>query len=72
MVQETGGTLHLRWDAQAHPYLDVIHEGSSRTTLALHLKGGSADLPVAALPAGGQFLLHFSDGLNTVVHVANR
>jgi hypothetical protein len=72
VVQETGGTLHLQWDAQAHPYLDVIHEGSSRTTLALHLKGGSADLPVAALPPGGQFLLHFSDGLNTVVHVANR
>ncbi|MDR3683271.1 MAG: M66 family metalloprotease [Geothrix sp.] len=72
VVQETGGLLHLEWDAQAHPYVNVFYEGSSRTTLALNLRGGSADLPLAGLPAGGQFVIHYSDGLNAVVHSAPR
>jgi hypothetical protein len=68
VVQESGGVLHLEWDAQAHPYVNVFYEGSSRTTLALNLRGGSADLPLAELPAGGQFVVHYSDGLNAVAH----
>ena len=68
VVQEAGGVLHLEWDAQTHPYVNVLYEGSSRTTLALSLTGGSADLPVAGLPAGGQFVVHYSDGLNAVTH----
>jgi len=67
VAQEAGGVLHLEWDAAVHPYVNVLHEGAVRTTLALHLTGGSADLPVAGLPAGGRFVLHYSDGLNPVV-----
>ena len=72
VIRETAGLLHLQWDALAHPYVNVLHEGSTRTTLALHLKGGSADLSLAGLPAGGRFVVHYSDGLNTVAHTVNR
>ena len=68
VVQESGHVLHLEWDAQAHPYVNVLYEGSSRTTLALNLTGGSADLPLAGLPPGGQFVIHYSDGLNAAIH----
>lgn len=66
-VQETPGWLHLAWDVQAHPYLNLFHEGAHRTTLGLHLAGGRADVPLDGLPAGGRFVLHFSDGLNAAV-----
>ena len=68
VIRETPGNLHLEWDAQAHPYVNVIHEGAVRTTLGLHLRGGSADLPLTDLAAGGHFSIHYSDGLNTVAH----
>ena len=68
VVQESDHVLHLEWDAQAHPYVNVLYEGSSRTTLALNLTGGSADLPLAGLPPGGQFVIHYSDGLNAAIH----
>ena len=71
-MTEADGILHLRWNAATHPYLTVIHEGVQRTTLALNLEGGSADLPIAELPSDGQFVLHFSDGLNTVRHTLSR
>jgi len=72
VVRETAGLLHLAWDAQAHPYVNVIHEGAARTTLALHLTGGSADLSLAGVPAGGRFVVHYSDGLNTVSRSVDR
>jgi hypothetical protein len=72
VMTEAGGTLHLEWDAQAHPYVNVLHEGAVRTTLALNLTGGSADLPTAGLPAGGQFVVHYSNGLNAVVRTSSR
>ena len=72
VIRETPGNLHLEWDAAAHPYVNVLHEGATRTTLALHLRGGSADLPLKGLPAGGHFSIHYSDGLNTVAHHAQR
>jgi hypothetical protein len=33
--------------------------------LALDLQGGTASLPIAALPVGGRFEFGLSDGLNT-------
>ena len=66
VLRETPGNLHLAWDAQAHPYVNVLHEGATRTTLALHLQGGAADLSLAGLPPGGTFVVHYSDGLNTI------
>ena len=72
VIRETPGNLHLEWDAQAHPFVNVIHEGATRTTLGLHLRGGSADLPLTGLAAGGHFTIHYSDGLNTVAHHAPR
>jgi hypothetical protein len=72
VVQESGETLHLEWDAQAHPFVNVFYEGAARTTLGLHLTGGSADLSLAGLPTGGQFVVHYSDGLNAVAHLTMR
>jgi hypothetical protein len=64
-VSERNGVLHVEWDASLHTWVSVFHEGAARTTLALHLTGGSADLPLAGLPAGGRYAIHYSDGLNT-------
>jgi len=66
LIDEKAQTLHLRWDALEHPYVTVVHVGAKRTTLAMHLGGGSADLDLKGLPAGGHFMLHYSDGLNTL------
>lgn len=68
VVREAEGTLHLEWDAVAHPFVSVLHEGTRRTTLGLNLTGGSADLPLAGIPVDGQFVIHYSDGLNAVLH----
>jgi hypothetical protein len=72
VVREAAGSLHLEWDARLHPYVSVIHQGERRTTLGLHLTGGSADLSLAGLPEGGRFVIHYSDGLNPVVRVTAR
>ena len=66
-VREEAGVLHLQWDARVHPYAHVFHEGSVRTTLALHLSGGSADLPLDGLEPGGAFALHLTGGLEPQV-----
>lgn len=67
VVREDAGSLHLEWDPAVHPYVNVIHEGVRRTTLGLHLTGGAADLALAGLPAGGRWVIQYSDGLNPVV-----
>jgi len=72
VVREAAGRLHLEWDASLHPWVNVLHEGAQRTTLALHLTGGTADLPLDGLPAGGSFVVHYSDGLNSVVRTTLR
>jgi hypothetical protein len=72
VAREQDGKLHLVWDAAVHPWVSVFHEGAQRTTLALHLTGGSADLPLAGVPEGGRFLVHYSDGLNAAVVVTQR
>jgi hypothetical protein len=61
---ERDGVLHVTWDAKASPYVSVVHEGAVRTTLALRLQGGSADLPLEGLPKGGRFVVTGSDGCN--------
>jgi hypothetical protein len=66
-LREEAGTLHLHWDAATYPYAHLFHEGSVRTTLALHLTGGAADLPVSALEPGGTFVLHLGGGLEPTV-----
>ena len=72
VVRDSGSVLHLEWDARAHPFVNVLYEGSSRMTLGLNLTGGSADLSLTGLPTGGQFVVHYSDGLNAVVHSTPR
>ena len=72
-VQEVGGSVRLSWDATRHPYLTVTWTGSGqRRTLAQDLRGGSATLSTAELPAGGSFELVLSDGLNPVRLTHNR
>ncbi len=66
-VQDTAGTLRLTWDAAQHPFLTVTWVGNGeRRTLAQDLRGGSASLSTAELPAGGSFEVIRSDGLNAV------
>jgi Peptidase M66 len=62
---EQAGVLRVTWDAARYPFLAVTHLGAKRSVLALELEGGSATLPVAALPAGGRFEFGLSDGLNS-------
>ena len=64
-ASEQGGTLTVRWDAARHPFLTVFHVAGARTVIGLDLQGGSATVPTAALPAGGQFEISLSDGINT-------
>lgn len=72
-VQEAAGGTRLSWDATRHPYLTVTWVGSGqRRTLAQDLRGGSATLSTADLPAGGSFELVLSDGLNPVRSTHNR
>jgi hypothetical protein len=71
-VSEQGGELRLGWDADKYTYLTVTHVGEHRTTLAQDLKGGSATLSAAGLPAGGSFELSLSDGLNAMRVVKKR
>lgn len=61
---ESGGQLKLSWDAARYPVLGVSHVGAQTTVLALRLTGGSASLPTAGLPAGGQWAFSLSGGLN--------
>ncbi len=71
-VNEQAGVLQVGWDAARYPYLAVTHIGAKRSVLAIDLEGGSATLPVAALPPGGQFEFSLSDGLNGERVVRNR
>jgi len=64
-LQEAQGTLQLSWNASAHPFMTVVWvHGDRRITLAQDLRGGTASLSTAELPAGGGFELILSDGVN--------
>jgi hypothetical protein len=65
-VSEQGGKLRLTWDHATYPYLTVTHVGAQRANLAQDLEGGSATLPIAQLPAGGNYEFSLSDGINAV------
>ena len=71
-ILESAGGIELRWDASLYPVAAIAHlvEGE-RTTLALSLRGGVAQLP-AELPAGGIFEVSLSDGLGTRHFVISR
>ncbi|HEY6512773.1 MAG TPA: M66 family metalloprotease [Burkholderiaceae bacterium] len=71
-ASEQAGTLAVRWDAARHPFLTVTHVAAVRTVIALDLQGGHTTLPIAALPAGGQFEFGLSDGLNAERVLVNR
>jgi len=72
-VQDAAGTLRLTWDATQHAFLTVTWVGNGeRRTLAQDLRGGSATLSTAELPAGGSFEVIRSDGLNAVRSVHAR
>lgn len=72
-VSDAAGTLRLTWDAAQHPFVTVTWVGNGeRRTLAQDLRGGSATLPTAELPAGGSFEVIRSDGLNAVRSVHAR
>jgi hypothetical protein len=71
-VAESGRLLGLQWDAAAYPVLSVTHLGAERRVLAVQLQGGSAQIDVADLPAGGHYEFSLSDGLNSVRSIAAR
>lgn len=64
VVEERAQALHLRWDHEAWPVVGVVHVGARRTALALALRGGRAELPLAGLPPGGQFEVSAIDGID--------
>lgn len=65
-LTESGGRVEVTWNARLFPWLTLAHVALSgqRTVLALHATGGVLNLPLAGLPAGGQWELHQTDGLN--------
>jgi hypothetical protein len=69
---ELGGLVQLYWSPSVFPYASVAHLGQERTTLTLNLTGGEGRLETAGLPAGGQFEVVLSDGLNSRRWVFNR
>ncbi|MBU1359335.1 MAG: zinc-dependent metalloprotease [Gammaproteobacteria bacterium] len=65
---EQNGEARVSWDAGSYPYLTVVHVGAQRTVLMQDMRdrqAASATLPLSGLPAGGDFELILSDGLNT-------
>jgi hypothetical protein len=65
-VQQARGQLNLTWDSMRYPYLTVTHQGDQRMTLGQDLRGGTASVSAAGLPAGGALEFSLSDGLNSV------
>jgi hypothetical protein len=63
--QEVGGQLLLTWNDSRYRYLNVSHFGSTVRLLARQLQGGQAQLTLGELPAGGEWQLVLSDGMNT-------
>ena len=70
--QELGDQLQLSWNDSRYRYLTVSHLAGSTSMLARHLQGGKAQLAIGSLPAGGEWQLVLSDGLNTRLIRAKR
>jgi hypothetical protein len=66
-LRESAGQLSVTWDARSHAFATITWVGATgqRATLAQDLRGGSAQLSVVELPAGGSFEVILSDGLNS-------
>ena len=66
-AKEAAGQVAVTWDARANAFATVTWVGPTgqRVTLAQDLRGGSAQLSTAELPAGGSFEVIQSDGLNS-------
>ncbi|QBC42607.1 hypothetical protein C1H71_02905 [Iodobacter fluviatilis] len=62
--QESAGKLQIRWNAGQYPHLSVLHIGKTRQVLANQARGGLLTVDTQSLPAGGQFEISLSDGLN--------
>ncbi|HEY5247397.1 MAG TPA: M66 family metalloprotease, partial [Dermatophilaceae bacterium] len=71
-LTEGAGRLVVTWDADATPTLSVTHVGRRRSTLALGLLGGRAELPLDGLEDGGTWEVSASAGLNARVHRMGR
>lgn len=70
--REAGGTLRLGWNAAAYPRLTVVHVGAERRVLAVGLTGGSADVALDGVPAGGRFEFALARELDARVVVGMR
>ncbi|MEO5686629.1 MAG: peptidase inhibitor family I36 protein [Burkholderiaceae bacterium] len=66
-LKEAAGQLSLTWDVRASAFatLTWVSAAGQRMTLAQDLRGGSAQISTAELPAGGTFEVILSDGLNS-------
>jgi hypothetical protein len=65
LERQTDGSLRVTWDARTHPSAAVAFLGADeRTTLALDLRGGDAQVRTDGLPAGGVYEVSVTDGLN--------
>ncbi|WP_293932969.1 IPT/TIG domain-containing protein [Iodobacter sp.] len=62
--QESAGKLQIRWNAGQYPHLSVLFSGKTRQVLANQAQGGLLTVDTKVLPAGGQFEISLSDGLN--------
>ncbi|MEN9659920.1 MAG: hypothetical protein RL571_3385, partial [Pseudomonadota bacterium] len=62
--QESAGKLQIRWNAGQYPHLSVLHISKTRQVLANQAQGGLLTVDTKSLPAGGQFEISLSDGLN--------
>jgi len=63
--KESGGHLSVRWNAATAAYASVAHvRDGERRVLALHRQGGTLEVETTGLPAGGNFEISLSDGLN--------
>lgn len=62
---QTGGKLAVTWDAQAEPFVSVLHVAADgrKTVVASGLTGGTASVDVSALPAGGRFEVSLSSSV---------
>jgi hypothetical protein len=70
---DRGDRVEVRWDNRAYPYATVAHvDGDVRTTLALWLEGGQAELMTENLPRGGHYEVSLSDGLQSIRQVIAR
>ncbi|WP_233202955.1 IPT/TIG domain-containing protein [Chitinimonas sp. BJB300] len=70
--REEHGMLIVSWNAAAFPSLSVTQVGSERRVLAMNLKGGSATVPLTAIPEGGRYEFVLAHALDARILYAKR